>query len=117
MNKKENLKDKNLLNNEISLKYYYLYFVLSVIVIGLIILFSGCNSQIITVEQPFVLAVDKCFCKKIISEKIVIQSDKGYKYLFKDFENYKAEINDVEFDTTKIGSEIVANWYQNIILK
>lgn len=114
---KNNLKDRNFNDRNTKIKYYYIFFILITILIAFIIGIAGCNSQIITIEQPFVLAVDKCYCQKKITDKILIQNDSGYKYMFKDFEGYKTLTTGDGFDTTSIGSYLISEWYQNIIIK
>ena len=114
---KNNLKDRNFNDRNTKIKYYYIFFIFITILIAFIIGITGCNSQIITIEQPFVLAVDKCYCQKKITDKILIQNDSGYKYMFKDFEGYKTLTTGEGFDTTSIGTYLVGNWYQNIIIK
>ena len=114
---KKKFKDRNFINYNAKLKYYYMFFIFIIILIAFVMALSGCNSQIITIEQPFVLAVDKCYCQKKITDKIIIQNDSGYKYMFKDFEGYKTLTTGDGFDTTSIGSYLIGEWYQNIIIK
>ena len=117
MYENENLDDRNFSKRKLTFLGYYMFLILAIVLIVIFLLISGCNPQTIFVEQPFIQTTDKCFCEKIIKEKVLLQNDKGFNYLFKDVEGYKTITDGVQFDTVKIGSKLIANWYTNIIIK